>query len=51
MSERPADAGKPESNVYTVLLIVATILVAAATVFLVVRSQQLFGSWNPFSGA
>ena len=28
-----------------------TVLVAGATVYLAVRSQQLFGSWNPFSGA
>ncbi len=50
MSERPAGS-QPENNVYTVLLIVATVLVVAATVFLAARSQQLFGSWNPFSGA
>lgn len=50
MSDRPA-AGKPESNVYTVLLLIATILVAGATVFLAVKSQHLFGSWNPFTRA
>ena len=50
MSERSA-GGKPESNVYTVLLLIATLLVAGATVFLAVRSQQLFGSWNPFTGS
>ena len=50
MSDRPA-ADQPEDNVYTVLVILATVLVAGATIFLVVRSQQLFGSWNPFSGA
>ena len=49
MSDSPA--GQPESNVYTVLVIVATILIASATVFLAVRSEQLFGSWNPFTGA
>jgi len=49
MGDRP---GMPaENDVYTVLLILATVLVAGATVFLVMRSQQLFGSWNPFSGA
>jgi hypothetical protein len=51
MSERPVNGGQPESNVYTVLLILATVFVAGATVFLAVRSQQLFGSWYPFSGA
>jgi hypothetical protein len=50
MSEGPLGA-QPEHDVYTVLVILATAVVAAATVFLAVRSQQLFGSWNPFSGA
>ncbi len=50
MSDNPADA-KPDHNVYTVLLMLSTLLVAGATVYLVVRSQQLFGSWYPFSGA
>lgn len=50
MSETPA-GGKPENNVYTVLAIIATVLVAAATVYLGIRGQELFGSWNPFSFA
>ena len=50
MSDRMAE-GRPESNIYTVLLLVALILVAGATVFLALRSQQLFGSWNPFTRA
>jgi len=50
MSETPANQ-KPENNVYTVLVIVATALVVGATVYLAIRSQQLFGSWNPFGGA
>ncbi len=49
MSDRPA-ADQPDHNIYTVLVILATVLVAGATIFLVIRSQQLFGSWNPFSG-
>ncbi len=49
MSEGPAE-GQPENNVYTVLVILATVLVAAATVYLAVRSQHLFGSWSPFGG-
>lgn len=49
MSEGPAS--KPQSDVYTILLIAATLLAATTTVFLCVRSQQLFGDWNPFSGA
>lgn len=47
MSESPAGQ-KPENDVYTVLLILATVLTAGATVFLAMRSQVLFGSWNPF---
>jgi hypothetical protein len=50
MGERPAGA-QPENNVYTILLMIASLLVVGATVYLAVRSQQLFGSWNPFSGA
>jgi hypothetical protein len=50
MSDRPV-GGKPDHNVYTVLLIVASAFVVSATIYLAVRSQQLFGSWNPFSGA
>jgi hypothetical protein len=46
MSEGPRVS--PESDIYTVLVIIATILVAASTIFLCVRSEQLFGSWNPF---
>ena len=48
MSEGPAGT-KPDNDVYTVLLILATILVAGATIYLAIRSQQLFGDWNPFS--
>lgn len=50
MSERPAD-GKPDHNVYTVLVLLATIVVAGATIYLAMRSQQLFGTMNPFTGA
>ena len=50
MSEGPA-SGQPEHDVYTVLVALAMVVVVAATVYLGVRSQQLFGSWNPFSGA
>ncbi len=50
MSESPA-VGQPDHNVYTVLLVLATIIVGGATIYIAVRSQQLFGSWNPFGGA
>jgi hypothetical protein len=49
MSDRPS--GGPPNDIYTVLVIVGGIMLVAATVILVIRSQQLFGSWNPFSGA
>lgn len=49
MSERPA--GRPENDVYTVLVMLAAVVVAAATVYLAIKGQQLFGSWNPFSPA
>lgn len=47
MSDSPAGQ-KPENDVYTVLLILATVLTAGATIYLAMRSQALFGSWNPF---
>lgn len=43
--------GQPENDVYTILVILATVVVGAATVFLAMQSQRLFGSWNPFTGA
>lgn len=48
MSEGPT-GGTAGHNVYTVLVILATVVVASATVYLGIRSQQLFGTWNPFS--
>ncbi len=50
MSDRPS-AMRPESDIYTVLAVLATVIVLAGTVFLFVRSQQLFGTWNPFTKA
>ena len=50
MSESPAP-DRPQNDVYTVLVILAAVVVAGATIYLAVRSQQLFGSWNPFSGS
>jgi len=47
MGERPA-SDQPENNVYTILLMIAALQVVGATVYLAVRSQQLFGTWNPF---
>ena len=50
MSEGPV-GGRPDHDVYTVLVILATVLVAGATIYLCVRGQQLFGTWNPFGHA
>ena len=50
MGEGPI-GGQPDNDVYTVLVILAAILVLGATIYMGVRADQLFGSWNPFSGA
>ena len=47
MSEGPSSTN-PESDVFTVLLAVATVSGAVATVYLAVRASQLYGSWLPF---
>ena len=39
---------RPESDIYTMLLIVATIFLVIGTVFVSVRAQDLFGNWMPF---
>lgn len=50
MSEGPAGY-RAGNDVYTVLLILATVLVVGATIYLSIRGYQLFGSWNPFTKA
>lgn len=35
------------NNIYTVLTLVAMLALLAGVIFLVVRSNELFGSWNP----
>ncbi|MGB9625622.1 MAG: hypothetical protein ACPMAQ_12270 [Phycisphaerae bacterium] len=45
-----AQAVRPGADLYSVLLIVATVLLALGTIFVAVRSQQLFGSLLPPSG-
>jgi cell division protein FtsL len=50
MSDVPKGAA-PENNIYTILLMLATVMVATATVYLAVRSRQLFDTWSPFGGA
>ncbi len=46
MSEGPVPS-KAESDVFTVLLAVATVLVVVATVYTSVRANELFGIWLP----
>ncbi len=46
MSEGPASS-KPDSDVFTVLLAVATAFVVIGTIFTSVRANELFGSWLP----
>ena len=45
MSDRPST--KPSSDVYTILLGLATLLIGASTLYLAMRSAALFGTWNP----
>ncbi len=47
MSDRPV-GGRPEHDVYTVLVILATLITGGAVLFLALRSQLFFGSWYPF---
>jgi len=45
MSDRPDSS--PSSDIYTILLIFATVLVGGATIYLAMRSNALFGTWSP----
>ena len=40
---------KPDSDVYTVLVMVATVFLIVGTVFVSVRANDVFGNWMPFS--
>jgi len=50
MSEGGPSPAKPESDIYTILLAIATVFMLIATVFISIRSQQFFGTWLPFGG-
>ncbi len=41
---------RPGADLYTVLLILATVLLAAGTIFVAVRSHALFETWLPPAG-
>jgi len=39
---------RPESDVYTMLVIIASVFLLTGTVYVAVRSQALFDTWLPF---
>ena len=47
MSEGGPTPTTPQSDVYTILLMVSTLFLVVTTVFVLVRAQQLFGRWLP----
>jgi hypothetical protein len=51
MSEGGPAPTSPQSDVYTVLLIIATFFLAVATVFVSIQAQQSFGRWLPLGPA
>ena len=48
MADEARNEPTPESDIYTILLIVATIFLAVGTVFGALRAQTFFGAWIPF---
>ena len=48
MAEPGASNIQPESDIYTVLVIVASVFLLAGTVFVSARAQTLFDNWLPF---
>lgn len=48
MSDRPT-SHQPGNDVYTILLMVATVMLIGSTIYLAMRSQELFGIWDPFT--
>jgi len=49
-SGEPVVRTKPSSDIYTVLLIIATLFVATGFVYVLWRNHQLFDSWWPTIG-
>ena len=47
MSEGGPTPTSPQSDVYTMLLIIATVFLVVATVFVSFRAQQFLGNWLP----
>jgi hypothetical protein len=50
MSEGGPAPEKPENDIYTILLAVASLFMLIAIVIISIRSQYLFSSWLPFGG-
>ncbi len=40
-----------ENDLFAILMAVGAMFLLVATIVMLVRSQQLFGSWLPFGGA
>ena len=47
MREGGPSPTSPQSDVYTILVIIATLFLAVATVFVSVQAQHLYGQWLP----
>ena len=48
MADPSRSDAKPESDVYTALVVVAAIFLVAGAVYVSARAQALFGNWMPF---
>ena len=48
MAVTEPQSDQPESDVYTVLVIVATVFLAAGTIFVAYGSQLRYDTWLPF---
>ena len=48
MADDARNEPKPESDIYTILVMVATIFLAVGTAFGALRAQTFFGAWLPF---
>jgi hypothetical protein len=49
MADPGGPGAQPDSDVYTVLVMIATAFLAVGTIFVAVRSADVFGNWLPFS--
>ncbi len=49
MADTGGSGAQPESDIFTVLVIIAAVFLLAGTIYVSVRAQALFGAWLPFS--